>query len=109
MATAAAKNELAAQKTAGHTEAVTYRPGSGRVRQIDAMVDREGVSEGRAVGRPRMRVTAVNDAIQGIDAMTLDTGTDEIDVAKMPGAAATARRVQQVMGVDADWVTVEVA
>lgn len=102
-----AKRQLAAWKRQGRTESVIYRPGSGRPRRIDVVVKRQGIVDDRGKGVPRMTVKALNDEQDGIPA-TLDKGLDEVAVAEMPGGTLVDRHVRQTVGVDPDWVTVEV-
>ena len=108
MTTRAARH-MAAMTRAGMTEAVIYRPGEGRARRIEALVDREGIQVQGQSGRPALSFTAINDPLAGIAANTLDAGADAIDVAERVGGQARTRQIKRLAAQDAEWITVEVA
>lgn len=86
-----------------------FRPGSGCSRVIDVIVDREGIQVEGHAGKPVMRISAVNDQIDGIDPALIDRGTDHIEVAEKFGGPAIERAVDRIIEQDEGWVTVEVS
>ncbi len=109
MASDRAKRELAAYKRQGQTETIVFRPAAGDAVERDALVNRgpfEQIFENMKA--PMCKVTLLNDADEGIDAVTLDRGADNIDVAEVVGREATTRGIQQLAEQDSDWLTLDV-
>jgi len=85
-------------------EWITYRPRTGAARRIRAVVTRSewialpGVEGG---SRPPFGVLVKNDATNGIDSATVDTGGDELDIAPNVGEPPKAFRPAEIMNHDA--------
>lgn len=112
MANDSAKRQMTALRGCGQAERVIYRPAgkpgapaSGTPREITAIVDRGPPEDILHVRAPALRVSVLNDEIDGISAALLDVGTDRIDAAERFGGTRQTRGIQTVLQQDADWLT----
>jgi len=86
------------------SETVTYYPALGDGRRITAVVSRgepEGIPavEGGSFQGPTILVR--NDAAEGIASDTVDTGGDEIEVARRVGNTPKRLRITEILNQDA--------
>jgi hypothetical protein len=99
---------MAMLKSLDLTETVSYLVAGEDARSIHATVDRGGaepIMQGQA---PGIQIAVLNDASVGIDAATLDVGTDRIEVAERIGGTAKARGIQRIISQDVDFLTLAV-
>lgn len=108
MASDRAKREMTRLAAQGQTENVGYVASGQDVRTIQATVDRgaaEPLMQGQAFG---VQVAVLNDALLGIDAVTMDVGSDRIELAERVGGTAKTRGIQRIVSQDADFLTLAV-
>jgi len=92
-------------------ETAIYRPRSGMPRTITVIVDRDDVAavNGAPSRRsPSLTVYARNDPLAGIDLDTLDTGGDQLDLARRVGGDLAGREISRLVSQDAGLIAVEV-
>ncbi len=108
MATDRAIRQLAMLHGLGLTENVSYLIAGEDARTIQATVDRGGMEAYMQGMAPGITAAVLNDASAGIDAATLDVGTDRLEVAERIGGEAKARGIQRIISQDADWLVLAV-
>lgn len=91
-------------------ETVTYYPKAGGSREITVVVTREqpadldGAPHGQA---PRLTIAVANDATTGISSSEVDTGGDEVKLARRIGETAINRRITKLLSQDAGMIELE--
>jgi hypothetical protein len=89
----------------GETSAamITYMPGSGASRQIEAQIHYLGPQpmDGLAGGsRPQFDLLVRNDSVAGISSRELDTAVDKAEIPPRIGMAAQTVRLVKIMAQD---------
>lgn len=91
-------------------ETVTYYPKAGGSREITAVVTRgqpaelDGAPHGHA---DRLTIQVANDATTGISSDEVDTGGDEVKLARRIGETAANKRITKLISQDAGMMELE--
>jgi hypothetical protein len=92
-------------------ETITYRPGAGGTRTIEAKVSRTDRTQWAGLDNAAIMsatITVRNDSTTGISATEIDTGGDRIDYQVRDGATATTRSITRVIDTNGSTITFEV-
>lgn len=103
---------MAAWVRQGQTERIVYRPLRPELlpREIDALIDRNGMATVMNAQAPAFLITVLNDPVVGIPSSSQlsDIGGDLVDVAERHGDDRVSRGLQRFVDQDGDFVTLEV-
>ena len=101
---------LAVLTRMGRTETIGYVPSGRPRRMIEALVDRGDREDVSGAAVPAFEITVLNDQAAGVDPVLMNRGSDVFQVAEFPGGDrdAYSRRVMAVLGVDQDFVRLQV-
>ena len=110
MATPHGKALMHANTAAGRTETIGYVPSGRPRRMIEALVERGDREDASGAPVPAFDITVLNDQTAGVDPVLMNRGSDVFQVAEFPGGDrdAYSRRVMAVLGVDQDFVRLQV-
>lgn len=89
-------------------ETITYYPLGGGSREIQAVVQRNGIVEVAGGKSPMAMVMTLNDATDGITSAEIDRGGDEIDYPVNIGEATARRKVKEMPSQTAGMIILEV-
>lgn len=92
-------------------ERILYRPRSGSIRAIQAVISRN--EAGPLIGieggsRPRFEVLVRNDSGKGISSATVDTGGDKLDLAPRVNEPPETFRIDEIINQDAGLMLIAV-